>query len=118
MEIKTVDELKAAYPELTAQIAENAVAAERKRIQDIESCALPGYEAIISKAKFESPVDSGELAKQIIAKQKEQGKNYIADVAEDVEKSGMDKVETNADETPANETNPYDAAIDNLFPVK
>lgn len=118
MEIKTVDELKAAYPELTAQIAENAIAAERKRIQDIESYALPGYEAIISKAKFESPVDSGELAKQIIAKQKEQGKNYIADIAVDVEKSGMDKVETNADETPANETNPYDAAIDNLFPVK
>lgn len=118
MEIKTVDELKAAYPELTAQIAEKAVAAERKRIQDIESYALPGYEAIISKAKFESPVDSGDVAKQIIAKQKEQGKNYIANVTEDVEKSGMGEVESSASETPVDETNPYDAAIESLFPVK
>lgn len=118
MEIKTVDELKAAYPELTAQIADNAVAAERKRIQDIENVALPGYEAIISKAKFESPVDSGVVAAQIIAKQKEQGKNYVANVTEDVEKSGIDKVEANAHETPTSETNPYDAAIDSLFPVK
>lgn len=118
MEIKTVDELKAAYPELTAQIAENAVAAERKRIQDIENVALPGYEAIISKAKFESPVDSGVVAAQIIAKQKEQGKNYIANVTEDVESSGMSDVEASASETSADETNPYDAAIDSLFPVK
>lgn len=118
MEIKTVDELKAAYPELTAQIAENAVAAERKRIQDIENVALPGYEAIISKAKFESPVDSGVVAAQIIAKQKEQGKNYIANVSEDVESSGMSDVEASASETSADETNPYDAAIDSLFPVK
>lgn len=118
MEIKTVDELKAAYPELTAQIAENAIAAERKRIQDIESYALPGYEAIISKAKFESPVDSGELAKQIIAKQKEQGGKYLNDITADIEDSGMDKVDANASETPADETNPYDAAIDSLFPVK
>ncbi|MEZ3437601.1 MAG: Clp protease ClpP [Oscillospiraceae bacterium] len=118
MEIKTVDELKAAYPELTAQIAENAIAAERKRIQDIESYALPGYEAIISKAKFESPVDSGEIARQIIAKQKEQGKNYIANVTEDVKNSGMGDVEASANEASADETNPYDAAIDSLFPVK
>lgn len=118
MEIKTVDELKAAYPELTAQIAENAIAAERKRIQDIENVALPGYEAIVSKAKFESPVDSGAVAAQIIEKQKEQGKNYIANVTEDVEKSGMGAVEAVADEVEANETNPFDAAIDRIFPVK
>ena len=120
MEIKTVDELKAAYPELTAQIEANAVAAERKRIKDIESVALPGYEAIVSKAKFETPVDSGTLAAQIIAKQKEQGKNYLDNVSEDVESSGMDEVRTSASEmgADATETNPYDKAIDRLFPVK
>lgn len=119
MEIKTVDELKAAYPELTAQIEANAVAAERKRIQDIESVALPGCEAIVSKAKFEKPVDSGELAAQIIAKLKEQGKNYLDGVSEDVENSNISEVKAGASgETGAEETNPYDAAIDRLFPVK
>lgn len=118
MEIKTVDELKAAYPELTAQIEANAVAAERKRIQDIENIALPGYEAIVSKAKFEAPVNSGEVAMQIITKQREQGKNYLAGVSADVNDSGMKEVKPAAGEPGAVETNPFDAAIDRLFPVK
>ena len=119
MEIKTVDELKAAYPELTAQIEANTVAAERKRIQDIESVALPGCEAIVSKAKFETPVNSGELAAQIIAKLKEQGKHYLDGVSEDVENSNISEVKAGASgETGAEETNPYDAAIDRLFPKK
>ncbi|MCM1165670.1 MAG: Clp protease ClpP [Ruminococcus sp.] len=117
-EIKTVNELKAAYPELTAQIETNAIAAERKRIQDIENVALPGYETIVSKAKFESPVGSGEVAMQIIAKQREQGKNYLAGVSADVNDSGMKDVKSAAGDTGANETNPFDAAIDRLFPVK
>ena len=118
MEIKTVDELKAAYPQLKAQIEANAVAAERKRIQDIENIALPGYEAIVSKAKFEAPVNSGEVATQIITKQREQGKNYLAGVSADVSGSGMEEVRTTPSETGMSETNPYDAAIDSLFPVK
>jgi len=119
MEIKTIDELKAAYPELVAQIEANAVAAERKRIKDIESLALPGYEAIISKAKFEAPVDSGVVATQIIAQQREQGKQYLNNVSEDVRESQMNEVKTApSGETGAEETNPFDAAIDALFPVK
>lgn len=116
MEIKTVDELKAAFPELTAQIEANAIAAERKRIQDIENVALPGFDEIVSKAKFDSPIDSGELAKQIIAKQREQGGKYLKNVAEDIEESGMSEVEADADKTGAEEKNPFDAAIDTLFP--
>ncbi len=118
MEIKTVDELKATYPELTAQIETTAVAAERKRIQDIESVALPGYEAIVSKAKFDSPISSGELAVQIIAKQREQGKKYLGNVTKDIEESGMSDVGAGANESGSTETNPYNAAIDSLFPVK
>ncbi len=118
MEIKTVDELKADYPELTAQIEANAIAAERKRIQDIENIALPGYEAIVSKAKFEAPVNSGEVAMQIIANQKEQGKNYLAGVSADVSDSGMEEVNAVSNEAKMSEINPFDAAIDRLFPVK
>ena len=39
-DIKTVADLKAAFPELTKQIEEAATAAERTRIQDIEEVAL------------------------------------------------------------------------------
>ena len=119
MEIKSVDELKAAYPELVTQIEANAVAAERKRIKDIESLALPGYEAIINTAKFETPVDSGVVAMQIISKQREQGKSYLNSVSEDIEKSNMNKVKTaTSGEAEKEETNPYDAAIESLFPIK
>ncbi len=117
-EIKTVDELKAAYPELTAQIEASAIAAERKRIQDIENIALPGYEAIVNEAKFKAPVDSGAVAMQIIAKQREQGKNYLNNVSKDINDSGMNEVQTSVSETGADETNPFDAAIDKLYPVK
>ncbi len=118
MEIKNVEELKAAYPEFTEQIEVNAIAAERKRIQNIEKVALPGYEDIVSKAKFETPVDSGALAAQIIAKQKEQSANYLGGVSKDAAESGINEVNSSAAETETNETNPYDAAIDRLFPVK
>ena len=55
---------------------------------------------------------------QIITKQREQGKNYLAGVSADVNDSGMKEVKPAAGEPGAVETNPFDAAIDRLFPVK
>ena len=46
-DIKTVDDLKAAFPDLTKQIEEAATAAERQRIRDIEEVALPGFENVV-----------------------------------------------------------------------
>lgn len=117
MEIKTVDELKAAYPAFAKQIADDAAAAERKRIKDIEEAALPGFEDIVQNAKFESPVAAADVSMQIIAKMKAQGQQYLNDRGTDVENSGISGV-GNEDRGAAGgeQVNPYDAAIDKLFP--
>lgn len=114
MEIKTVDELTAAYPELTKQIYNNAVIAERKRIRDIEESALNGFEDIVQNAKYENPVSAADVSMQIIAKMKAQGQQYLSGYTEDVANSGMTGVgnETSKDQ----QANPYDAALDKLFP--
>ena len=96
MEIKTVEEMRAAYPELVAQVentaAATATAAERKRIQDIEGVALPGFEGVINKAKFETPETAATVAMNIIAAQKQQGAAYLANVNKDVKNSGINEV--------------------------
>ena len=116
MEIKNVQDLRAAYPELTAQIATEATAAERKRIQDIEGIALPGFEGVISKAKFENPTTAAEVAVSIIAEQQKQGGTYLAGVKEDAKDSGVNEVTGGAHEGGNEETNPYDAIIDRVLP--
>lgn len=62
--------LKNEHPELLKQIQnearEEAIAEERKRIQEIEAIAVPGAEEIINKAKFETGATAGEVAMQIL----------------------------------------------------
>lgn len=119
-EIKTVDDLKAAYPDLVAQIAKDATAAERKRIQDIEDVALAGFENIVNDAKFKTPIAAGDVAKAIVAEQKKQGAAYLAARDDDAKDSGAGKEgagaqhEGAADKSGAND---FDAAIDKLYPT-
>ncbi|MCL2357463.1 MAG: hypothetical protein FWC70_10000 [Defluviitaleaceae bacterium] len=115
--INTVEELKAAYPNLSAEIAEIAATAERERIHAIENIALAGFESIISRAKFEAPATAENVAMQIVAEQKKQGGEYLKNVAADVNSSGVGDVEPENKEGGAESaTNPYDAAIDNILP--
>lgn len=120
MEIKTVDELKKAYPELTNQITQEAQAAERKRIQDIESVMIDGFETIVNEAKFDKPIAAADVAMKIIAEQKKQGANYIAGRENDVGASGMKGVGAEGHEGGEGKTgkNPFDEAIDKVLPEK
>lgn len=118
MEIKTVDELKAAYPELTKQIANNAATEERNRIKNIEELALDGFEEIVKNAKFEKPVNAADVAMQIISEQKKQSTNYLENRNTDVNNSNVNNVGNSNQEGINGKSgeNPYDAAIDKLFP--
>lgn len=118
-EIKTVADLKAAFPDLVKQIEDDATNAERTRIQDIEGVALAGFENIVNEAKFTKPVAAGDVAKAIVAEQKKQGATYITNRDDDANKSGAGdvgagaQIEGAAGKSGANEV---DAAIDKLFP--
>jgi ATP-dependent protease ClpP protease subunit len=118
MEIKTVDELKAAFPDLTKQIENAAAKEERERIKNIEEMAIDGYEGIVNNAKFENPIAAAEVAMKIVAEQKKQGANYLASRNADVVNSNINKVGSSSQEGVENNNgeNPYDAAIDKLFP--
>lgn len=118
-EIKTVADLKAAFPDLTAQIEQSATDTERKRIQDIEEVALAGFENMANEAKFTKPVAAGDLAKAIVAEQKKLGANYIADRNEDATNSNAGDIGASAKETPSDKggKDEIDAAIDKLYPA-
>lgn len=117
-DIKTVADLKAAFPDLTKQIEEAATAAERKRIQDIEDVTIAGYETIVADAKFKNPIAAGDVAKAILAEQKKQGGKYIQDRDDDARASGAGDVGTGGQREGVGGDGPdeVDAAIDKLFP--
>ena len=116
-DIKTVDDLKTAFPDLTKQIEDAATAAERKRIQDIEGVAIAGYEDIIRAAKFDKPTSAADVALAIVNRQKEQGGKYLHDRAADVQDSGVNDVGAEGQEGAAGGgPDPFAEAIDRLFP--
>lgn len=96
-EIKTADELRAAFPALVGEIetaaAQNAVEQERQRIQDIEDMSLPGSEALTTEAKFTKPMSAADYAKAVVKNAKQQGAAYLAGAAKDAAGSGMAGVE-------------------------
>lgn len=116
MEIKTIDELKAAYPELTTAIENNATEKERNRIKELQAAAVGGFEDIVNEAMFDKPVSAGEMALKILMKQKEQGGKYMADRKLDVEDSHINNIGASAREMGGEAADPYNEAIDKLFP--
>ena len=98
--IKTVDDLRKAYPTLVDQIEQAAAAtateaatnAERARIKDLEEMALAGSEALLAEAKYEKPMSAEDFAKALVKNAKTQGATYLAQVKKDAESSGVNGV--------------------------
>lgn len=98
MEIKTLEELRNAFPELVAQIETAAKAegasAERNRIRDIESVqAAIADTQMIQDAKYgEKPMNAQELAFAAMQKQAAIGATVVANMANDTTASGAEAV--------------------------
>ena len=94
----TLEELKAQYPELTAQIEHQAsetarteaVTQERERLQAIESIeASVGDAQLVHDAKYgETPCTAEQLALKAMQKQAALGKKHLKDTAADNKDSG------------------------------
>lgn len=97
MEIKTVDDLRKAYPDMVAQIENDAATTERTRIKEIEDSTLPGAEDEANEAKFVKPMDSAAFAKAVIAnmkaKQNAQGKDYLDKAKKSAQNSGANDIQ-------------------------
>lgn len=92
-EIKTVDDLRGAYPALVNEIEEaaanKATNDERQRIHDIEDMALSGSEALTNEAKFTKPVSASEYAVAMMKAAKESGNAWLNGAKDDADKSGI-----------------------------
>ena len=121
--IKTVDDLRKAYPTLVDQIEQAAVAtateaatnAERARIQSIEDMALPGSEKLAAEAKFTEPMSAADFAEAMVKNAKTQGATYLAQVQKDAEGSGVNNV-TNTPPADKTEGDAFIAAIKGVAP--
>lgn len=122
-DIKTVDDLRKAYPALVDQIeqaaakvaAEAATNAERARIQNIEEMALPGSETLAAEAKFGKPMSAEDFAKAMVKNAKTQGATYLAQVQKDADTSGVNGV-TNTPPADKTEGDAFIAAIKGVAP--
>ena len=74
----TIEELRAEYPELVAQIEQEAVTADRARIQEIEEIQdTIGDTEMIAAAKFTAPTNAAALALAAMKKQKALGADFL-----------------------------------------
>ena len=72
-----LDQLRADNPALVDQIRQDAISAERQRIEDIDALTLPGYEDMAAEAKANG-TSAMDFNRQIVEAQKQKGKNHIA----------------------------------------
>jgi len=78
MDIKDInlDQLRADNPALVDQIRQDAISAERQRIEDIDALTLPGYEAMAAEAKANG-TSAMDFQRQVVQAQKQKGKDFI-----------------------------------------
>ena len=83
--VMTIEQIRAEYPELVAQIEQAAVAADRARIQAIEEIQdTVGDAALVAAAKFTEPQTAEALALAAMRKQAALGKTFMAARADEV----------------------------------
>lgn len=96
MEIKNIDDLRKAYPDLVAQVEaaarDEGAQAERERIKGIEDIAKNIDPALVNKAKFEEPKDAKDLAFDALKADKMKAQDYLDDADNDSKESGVGDV--------------------------
>lgn len=111
----TLDELKATAPELITEISQNAAAAERQRIADIENVALPGFEDIVNAAKQDGNKTAESVAMEIVAAQKAAGNQFLTNRKKDVQDGNVDSAEPEDAGQGEDPNAELDAVLDELF---
>lgn len=98
-EIKTLDDLKAAFPDLMNQAVADAVQQERERIRQIEEMTIPGGEAAANAAKYENHMSAEAFAVAEMKRAKLAGANYLQNAIDDANASGASGVQNSGNFT-------------------
>lgn len=99
-----VTELKAAHPDLVAEVVAEAAKAERDRIAAIDGIAHGIPQAMVEDAKYAHPMSAEQLAYAAMRADAERREQYLAATEEDGKESGADGVEA----TPADPSDEED----------
>jgi hypothetical protein len=98
VEIKNLEDLVNAYPDLVKEAKNQAVEAERERIKNIDEIADNIDQELVNKAKFDEPMDAKDLAFEAMKSDKKKADQYLNDVQRDTKESGVDEVKAMAAE--------------------
>lgn len=86
--ISDVTELKAAYPQLCAQIATDAVSVERERLKAIDEISNGIPEDLLKKAKYEEAISAADLALAQMKVNNAAGKKFLNQMVDEMQSSG------------------------------
>lgn len=107
MEIKNVEDLKKAYPDLVNQIENEAkiLAAkeEMERLQAIDAISNNLDPELVNKAKYIEPINAEKLAFEAIKNDAEKGRQFLKTRKEEIENSGTDGIKPQSPENKGNE---------------
>ena len=84
--------LKAAYPQLCAQIAADAVSEERERLKDIDAISNGIPEEMVMKAKYEEPISAADLAYAQLKANQAAGQKFLNQMVDEMQNSGTASV--------------------------
>lgn len=112
----TMDELERENAELIAQIRADAAKKERERLNGIDNMAMPGFEDLIDAAKLDPAATAESVAAQIVARQKQQGADFLKNRKKDIQDSGIPKVKEDKPEGKADDEAELNAVLDTIFP--
>jgi ATP-dependent Clp protease, protease subunit len=77
LEIKNVEDLKKAYPDLCNELEKQAKEEERNRIKSIDDIAASIAPSLVNRAKYEQPMTAQELAFEALKNDAQNGRMYL-----------------------------------------
>lgn len=86
--------LKAAYPQLCAQIAADAVSAEKERLKAIDEISKGIPEDVLMKARYEEPISAADLALAQMKANNAAGQQFLNSMVQEMQNSGAAAVGT------------------------
>ena len=92
--ITDVETLKAAYPELCARVATEAVDADRARLKAIDEIAAGIPEDLLQKAKYSEPISAADLALAQLKANNKAGQQFLNSMVDDMTNSGAGDIGT------------------------
>lgn len=92
-EIKSTEDLEKAYPEFCRNIADQAAAAERQRMKDLDRIGASVPAELLNEAKYgDQPMDAKDLAFRALIAERKDGADYLEKMRDDAKDSRAGEV--------------------------